>query len=298
MNRIDTEALACRATVPFAIETAASSAGQFRVSGIMNGFGVMSSGRILHPRGFENWLARNPNARLPMLAQHGFTNVGAFKSIGAWDHFERAGRGMRWSGFVAEGTALADETRTLLRQKALSQLSFGWDTKSKRWVSINDKDLDPHYAAELQAAGAIEALAFDDWEPYEGSIVDCADDREARLAASRLNPEDFAALLERVKRELSPELAALQAARGSPDVAAVLVGLGEAFQQWIRDFRQAALDALHSDPAIVGAASEYKADLDAMRAEGIVLDEEEAAGATGGGDLASLMARVGRGMRP
>jgi hypothetical protein len=178
---------------------------------------------------------------------------------------------MRWGGFVGEGTPLADETRTLLRQKILRQLSFGWEPRSpRRWVSAKDKDLDPHYAKELEASGVTEALAFDDWEPYEGSIVDLADDRQARLAAAL---------------GLSgPGAADSQSVRD-----AVLEALGEEFSQFLADFKDAVLEALANDAAVIGAARAFREDLRAARAEATTMPPDELAG---DGHCAALIERL------
>jgi len=137
-----------RAALPFAIESAGvDDESRFRVSGIMSTFKVMRSRRILHPRGFKNWLKRTRGkAALPMLADHG-VNVGGFASIGLWDRFDFIeGRGMRWSGWVGEGTPLADQARTLLGQKILHQLSIGWLSLQQRFIRKDDSDLDEHAA--------------------------------------------------------------------------------------------------------------------------------------------------------
>lgn len=182
VSRREVELLPCRAAMPFEVETAGlDGGGQFRISGIMNSFGVTHSGRLLHPRGFENWLKRSPGVTLPMLANHG--DGPGFATIGVWDGFTRTSQGMRWSGYVAEGVPLADQARTLLEQRVLRQLSVGWITRPGRWVKSSDTDLDPHVQQVLEESGADEALVYLDWYPVEGSIVDVGDDPAARLAA-------------------------------------------------------------------------------------------------------------------
>ena len=79
---------------------------------------------------------------------------------------------------------LASQARTLLEQRILRQLSVGWISRQTRWVTSKDADLDPHVKEALADAGVDEALAFMDWYPVEGSVVDVADDPAARLAAS------------------------------------------------------------------------------------------------------------------
>jgi hypothetical protein len=183
-DRSQIEALPSRAALGFEIETAAADeAGHFRVTGVMNSFGVMHSGRILHPRGFEAWLKRSPNATLPMLANHGSSD--GFATIGVWDSFQRVpgNKGMRWSGYLAKDVPLADQARTLLQQRILRQLSLGWITRQSAWVTLKDTDLDEHFRQALTAGGVGEALGVFDWYPIEGSVVDVADDPAARMAA-------------------------------------------------------------------------------------------------------------------
>jgi len=201
-ERTRIEALPSRAALPFTIETAAADeAGRFRVSGVMNSFRATHSGRILHPRGFEAWLKREPGATLPMLANHGFIS-GGFATIGVWDRFERVQGGMRWSGYLANAVPLATEARALLEQGVLRQLSVGWVTRQARWVTLQDADLEPQIKAALLEGGLVEARVFMDWYPVEGSIVDVADDPAARIAAGLSDPAAVEALAAALARKL------------------------------------------------------------------------------------------------
>jgi hypothetical protein len=210
-------------TLPFAIDEEASFQGEdggaFRISGWMNTFRVTSSGRMLDPRDFERWLQSHAGETptLPMLINHGFT-VEGIATIGLWDAFEfDPNRGMRWSGFVAEGTPLAEQTRVLLRQKALRQLSVRVNPSAKRrTVTADERDLPDNIRNAIEASGLEGVLLFQEWFPMEGSVVDVADDVGARIAAS-VRPEgdvlsELRALSERLDRALSS--GALSAAEG------------------------------------------------------------------------------------
>lgn len=230
------------ATMPFAIERAGldESTGQYRVSGIMNSFRVMSSGRLLHPAGFQKWRAASPQATLPMYANHAWGKQADFASIGRWDGFEFTERGMLWHGWVGEGTPLADQARTLLKQRLLDQLSLDWEGQA-RVVHRDAPDVDEYVAAALDSAGAKSARVFFDWEPFGGSLVDAADDAHARLVAGPEHED-----LDTLRREVAELRAVIETARGSAEVAAVMAGLGEAFTDWVQRFQLAALEALES----------------------------------------------------
>jgi len=118
-------------------------------------------------------------------------------------------------------------------------------------------------------------------------------------SGSRRTPRDEIGELRREVAALRGDVAALHAARGSPEVAAVMVGLGEAFHAWLAEFKEAAVEALQTDPALQDAAAEYRADC-----EDRDTDEPDPAGAAGERDvtsaaaqpdLATLIQRVARG---
>jgi phage head maturation protease len=228
----DTGTEILRASLPFEIARAGTDeSGQYRVSGYMNTFRVMHSRRILHPRGFLAWKKKNPNAVLPMLANHG--EVEAFATIGEWDTFAyHEGKGMLWAGRVGSGTRTADEARVLLEQKLLRQLSFGFVSRQARWINVKDADVDPLIRGPMEEAELDEVYAHLDWYPVEGSIVDVADDPGARLAAKL---------------------------GGSPELAAVLAGLQARFDEWVESFREAALQAL-CDRELIDSAKALRDD--------------------------------------
>lgn len=158
--------------------------GRLRVRGVMHSFGRTYSKRLLHPAGFANWLKRNPGARLPMLAQHGYQYQSAYSTIGEWDKIELSGGKAVWEGWIGQGTELQAETRSLVKQGLIKQLSWGWVVIKTAWVNSNDKDLDPHFEKILKENDWPEARAFIEYDVVEGSIVDVADDPGAKLAAA------------------------------------------------------------------------------------------------------------------
>ena len=273
----------------FQIETAGPDpeSQQYRVRGWMNTFAVTHSRRLLHPRGFQNWLTRTGGKqRLPMLANHGL-DVGGFASIGKWDRFEfHEGKGMLWSGYIGQGTPAADQARTLLDQRILDQLSVGWVPLQARLVTLKDADLDPLVKAAMEEAGVEEVRAYLDWYPVEGSVVDVADDPGARIAA-RLE-----ALEERLERALPAggrdgESAELMAAvRALAERVETLAkrpvevdssGLRTMFKEFLEAFKADALEvfeAVAADPHADYAAALLAADADAT---------DGACGAHGGG---------------
>jgi hypothetical protein len=245
--------------LPFALEHAGlGDDGVYRVTGIMNTFKVTHSRRILHPRGFQNWLKRTRGkATLQMLGNHGL-DVSGFATIGQWDRFELVEAvGMRWSGRVGEGTPLADQARTLLDQKLLSQLSVGWVPLQQRWLRKDDADLDAHFKDAMEEAGVDEVLAFIDWYPVEGSIVDVADDPGARIAA-RLADSETAQLKAEVT-ELRGQVERLSQAGGSLDTTALLAGLREQAGEFIGELQDAVIEALYSDELVQAAADDLQA---------------------------------------
>jgi len=274
----------CSAALPFVIESAGIQGDAYRVRGVMNSFGAQHSRRLLHPEPFKRWLAaKPPGASLPMLAQHGLTQ-GGFATIGQWDDFAfDKNKGMVWSGFLGAGTQLADEARALLSQRLLKQLSLGWITKATKFVRLNDGDLDPEFRRAMEEAGIDEALGFTDWVPVEGSLVDVADDPNALLAA-RSDPAGAAtiAALRAAVDVLRAELTELKA--GGGDV--LRAALDESLADWLAEFKNAAIDALQSDPDIGDAALGLREDL-AERAG-------SAAGVGSGDQLAALRARLNR----
>jgi ATP-dependent Clp endopeptidase proteolytic subunit ClpP len=118
---------------------------------------------------------------------------------------------------------------------------------------------------------------------------------------SGLGARDSGLAIAELRREVAAlrgDLAALHMARGDPVVGAVLVGLGESFATWVDDFRQAAIEALQTDPALRSAAVEFKADFEAPDEDepdpSGIAGERDLASSAGELDLAALLQRVRR----
>ena len=257
-----------RMIVPMEVEHAAlDKQGRFRITGIMNSFEVTRSRRILHPRGFVNWLKTHRGATLPMLANHG-VGVNGFATIGRWDQFDYIeGRGMRWSGWVVKGTKLADDARTLLSQKALTDLSVGWQTVLARWVRRGDAEIDPYIKGAMERADEHEVLAFLNWYPVEGSPVDVGDDLGARLAARTQEGLESQAQLDGV---------------GGPVLAMVGAALQEAKAEFAEQFKSELIELLSSDEVLIDVAAALRHDVEQLRVAGLipgeVSDDEQLAG--------------------
>lgn len=292
LSRAEVEALPCRETFAFKLERAGLTAeGEYRVRGVLNTFGVTHSRRLLHPRGFAAWLERTGGrARLPMLANHGYLE--GFATIGEWDAFELVeGRGMIWSGRVGRGTPLTDQARTLLDQNLLRQLSVGWVARQKRYVSLKDADLDPHIRRAMEAAEVEEVLAFFDWYPVEGSIVDVGDDPGARLAAD-LRGELSAAVNPLVERVAALEQAVAGEQAGTEplleEVARFVRGLFErAFEEW-KTTALEAVEAMVQDPEAAYAQALLDGEADASSAAGCGHGHSAAAEPSSAGAAASV----------
>jgi len=245
-----------RASLPATIETAdAGDDGKRRIRGYANTFGVMRSGRIIHPQAVEDWLRANPDARLKLLALHGF--VDGFATIGVIEKLKvQRAKGLYFEGTLASGIELADQAWELIRQRMLSSLSVGWVAKQRRWVRADDRDLDPWFAKKMKEAGVTEALAFIDVEIVEISLVDVGDDAGAKLAAKAGGAAIEAAIapLRQELAALRAEVATLKAAGGSGDAAQLLTALREHSAEFLEDLKDAAIEALQSEPAIRSAA--------------------------------------------
>lgn len=182
-RRAAIEGQPCRAAINLTIETAdVGDDGKRRIRGYANTFGVMRSGRIIHPKAVEDWLAANADARMPLMAMHGF--VAGFATIGSVEKLKvQRSKGLYFEATVASGIELADQAWQLVSQGMLNSLSIGWSSKQRRWVRADDKDLDPWLAKKMKEAGVTEAYAHLDVEIVEISLVDVGDDRGAKLAA-------------------------------------------------------------------------------------------------------------------
>lgn len=168
------------------IERAEARDGKRVVRGVANTFSVMRSRRIIHPQAIEDWLKRAPGASVPLLAQHGY--VEGFATIGQVTGLSvDRERGLLFEARLAAGAPHADTAWALIEQRVLRGVSLGWSSRQARWVTDQDKDLDPWFAQKLKDAGLNEAFAFLDLELVEISLVDVPDDAGALLAA-RLDP--------------------------------------------------------------------------------------------------------------
>jgi len=209
-RRAEIEAQPCWAAIDLTIETAdVGEDGERRIRGYANTFGVMRSGRIIHPQAVEDWLAANPDARLPLLALHGF--VGGFATIGLVEKLKvQRNKGLYFEATIASGLELAEQAWQLISQKMLSSLSLGWAAKQRRWIRADDKDIDPWFAKKMKEAGVSEVLAFIDVEIVEISLVDVGDDRGAKLAASvREELSAVSSQLSALKQELGAQISAI-----------------------------------------------------------------------------------------
>jgi hypothetical protein len=270
--------------------------GRLRVRGVLHSFGPTYSRRLLHPNGFANWLKRNPGAKLPMLAQHGLQHSAAYSTVGEWDKIQLAGGKAVWEGWIGQGTELQAETRSLVKQGLIKQLSWGWITIKTAWVSVNDKDLDPHFGKILKENDWPEAKAFIEYDLVEGSVVDIADDPGAKLAAGRMAIETAVAPLKAEVEELRARVERMSAGRESPELAGTLEVIGETFESFLSRWQDRAIELLQGDALIGDAADEFRelaADLRDERRDGERADSNvERSGDAG---LDELLQRVARG---
>lgn len=285
-----------RAAFQFQIETAAEGAdGRFRISGIMNSFGVTHSRRVLCAAPFEAWCNQNPKATLPMLANHG--EVAGFGTIGIWDGFERVPGGMRWTGYLAKGVPLADQARMLLEQNVLRQLSVGWVSRQARYVSVKDKDLDPELQQALADAAVDEALAYIDWYPVEGSIVDVGDDPRARVAAElEVREFDYSGLATQLGANLAPALNEMVSTAVRTALDERLKAAADDIESRVADLVAAHLATMDPEHACCAADAETEADDDAADVDaGVSAPASQDSGAAALPDanrLAQLTARL------
>lgn len=256
-----------------------------RVRAIVNSNRIMSSGRLLHPAAYQKWLADNPKATLPMYANHGWArNETVFSTIGEWDRFGYDEQlGMVWSGWVGEGTGLQADARKLLGQKLLKQLSLDWEGEAK--VAYADEpDLDPYVKAQLEAAGVERAIVFYDWRPFGASVVDAADDTNARMVAAA----DEMAALQNEFIALRHDVQQLRQAAGGVSRA----DLDATFDAFVERFRSEAIEVLLSDPEIEQAGK----DLAELMSARNIADDMNAGGnntpSTGDSEMDCLLGRV------
>lgn len=288
------EALAPQHAFGLEIEAAEVGADNVRrIRGYANTFGVMRSGRIIHPQAVEDWLAANPQATLALLAQHGY--VSDFATIGRVDTLKvQRTRGLYFEATLATGTALADQAWTLVSQKLLGSLSIGWIGRQARWVRADDVDLDPWLAKKMKEAGASECYAFLAVELLEISLVDIGDDRGAKLAA-RLSTEEIAAVAEAVARRVTPA-AAPGAEASQAAVEASLKAVGKVIEEFATGLENRLVETIE---AAVEARDAYRADC-ASLADGSAADAADVGAAPPAPEesaIAAALARV-RGWQP
>lgn len=208
------------------LEIAASDGQQFRIRGYANTFGLMRSGRLIHRNALDNWLRENSKPDLALLANHGYVGQ-TYASLGRVDVLRvDPEKGLYFEAWVAQGTPATDETRALIEQRVLRALSLGWASKQARFITLQDRDLDPWIGDQLRAAGQTDALVFLEIEPVEISVVDVPDDAGAKLAAS----EQAA-----VRAALEPYIAELRRERDAERAA---------FREMIAEFWKAGENSL------------------------------------------------------
>lgn len=229
-------ALPSRDIFTLSIERAATGEGGVRrVRGVGNSFGVMRSGRILHPAGAAEFLKKLGNGTLPLLAQHG--DVSEFATIGTIERLRvDAKLGLVFEAKLADGLPLADQAWALIQQGHLRTVSVGWTPYQSRWVTASDIDLDPHVKQKMEESGATEALAFLRYDLVEISLVDVPDDANAVLMARGGGAHEIAALNARLDR-IEASIAKLAYARR------------EQFEAFLQECRPAVIEIL-SDIAI------------------------------------------------
>jgi|GEM_PF-4420773 len=278
-----------RAAMPVSIERAGDDDQKRRIRGYANTFGVMRSKRIIHPKAVEDWLKANPNAKPNLLAQHG--QVSDFATIGRVDvlRVDRQ-KGLYFEAQLAEGTDLAEQAWALVQQGMLNSISIGWTSHQARWVRADDKDLDPWFARKMKDAGATEAYGFLGIELVEISVVDVADDPDAKLAAKA-----GAAFVETALAPLKTEIAALReevqklsSDGGVTEAAAMCRTLREQKAEFIQDLIDSVITALQTDDGLISAAQAFREDFGEDGVDGDASETTEDAG----GELDDLRERV------
>ncbi|MDX2200797.1 MAG: HK97 family phage prohead protease [Phycisphaerae bacterium] len=163
----------------------AGDGGAAKISGVANSFGVMRSGRIIHPRSLDGYMKRvgSGGPFFGLLAQHG--NAEGFATVGRVTRLAATPQGLLFEAVLASGTPLADEARTLIAQKMLTGVSLGWRSLDDASVAFGPEleREDPELHRIMKAAGANRATVFYAIEPVELSLVDVPDDPAARIAA-------------------------------------------------------------------------------------------------------------------
>jgi HK97 family phage prohead protease len=268
-----------------------------RIRGVANTFGVMRSGRIIHPAAVENWLKAQGDTRLPLLAQHG--QVDGFATIGSVDtlRVDRK-RGLLFEATLAAGVPLADQAWALVQQHLLGNLSVGWVGKQARFVRADDADVDPWLAGKMKEAGVTECYAFLGIDLVEISLVDVGDDPGGKLAASRAAAAAFEAALTPVRAEIAALRADVQKLTAARQGATLTRADLDAF---LATFESEVLTVLQSADVLAEAADARQL-LQDLQGAGADADGSEAAGGSGlltapgvTAELADVVAGFGKG---
>lgn len=248
-NRADFErsitSLPSRETFEFAVERGSDGSGPRRIRGVANSFKVMRSGRMLHPKGAADSLARRVATPMPLLAQHGY--VPGFSTIGTVTSLKLdSKRGLLFEATLSEGNEWAEQAWSLIQQGHLRQLSVGWTSRHARWITVDDQDIDQHVKESLTEAGVREAYVFMAYDFIEVSVVDVPDDPNAVMGA-------------RAGANGSHDIAALDARIGR--IEAAISKMSDQFGAFLEQWGAAAID--HMETVLVNfvEADEYGAAL-------------------------------------
>ncbi len=242
------------------IECGSEEAGRRTIRGVANTFRLMRSGRLIHPAAIEKWLAsRDAERPIPLLAQHGFAP--GFSQIGRITKLAvDRNLGLAFEAMLAEGIALADDAWTMIRQGMAPAVSIGWYGQA-RWVRDDEPEIDEWVKEQLARVGAHEAqVFFTVTDLAEISLVDVPDDADARLAARGQPRHGAAAQVEQLRGEVAALRGAIERMQtaGGPAGAAMIETLRGAMDEFLEEFKSAALDAIENDPSI-GEAAELAA---------------------------------------
>jgi phage head maturation protease len=197
IDRSAVEAMQPRGSFSFEIADATQDGDKLRIKGFANSFRPMRSGRVLLRQPYIKW-AKGKGRTLSMLANHGYG--AGFGSIGLWNTFAYdEKRGMAMEGWIGSGTTLMDEARVLVQQGVLRNISVGWTSRQARWVTVDDKDIDPALKSVMDEDGVRECYCFIDYELVEASLVDVPDDPRATLAGGSAQFSVLSAQIEQLR---------------------------------------------------------------------------------------------------
>lgn len=238
--------------VGLTIEHAALENEQRVLRGVANTFGVMRSGRMIHPTALDGWLARNADAGLPLLAQHGY--VDGFATIGRVTSLKVTKRGLEFTAALAQGVKLADEAWTLVQQRMLDGFSLGWQSIKSKYAQVDEPSLDDAVGKALKKAGKREAMVHYEIEPVEISLVDVGDDAAARRVADANGLRETLDGLRTLLAELKAEHATAQPVAGGLTTADVQRIVDAAFDKLSHDLASRVVELTEAAVASLGAA--------------------------------------------